>query len=182
MRRLVLWTVAWTLAIAAVFAAVAGGVVVMGGVYDVAATAQHTPWVYDVLQTAFERSVRRRARDIQVPQLDAAATLQRGAVCYRAHCVACHGAPGVAPGPAALAMQPLPGPLVDAALNWRTREVYWITRHGVRMSGMPAWEHRMRDVDLWAVTAFVVEMRTLSPAAWTQRERETEGIPCAAKL
>lgn len=53
-------------------------------------------------------------------------------------------------------MQPLPGPLVDAALHWRTREVYWITQHGVRMSGVSACKHRMRDVDLWAVTAFVV--------------------------
>ena len=49
-----------------------------------------------------------------MPPLDDPARLARGAACYRAHCVQCHGGPGVAPGPDGMSMQPLPGPLLDA--------------------------------------------------------------------
>ena len=42
-------------------------VVVFGGLYDVAASTQHTQWTYDFLETTFEQSVRRRARTVLAP-------------------------------------------------------------------------------------------------------------------
>ena len=80
----------------------------------------------------------------------------------------CHGAPGVAQGDIGKSMQPLPGPLVDAQQHWRPRELYWVTRHGIKMSGMPAWEFRLDDEDLWAVVAFVQRLPDLSPQAYAQ--------------
>ena len=59
-------------------------------------------------------------------------------------------------------MQPVPGPLVDADLNWETRELYWITRNGIKMSGMPAWEYHLSDNDIWAVVAFVSAMPNMT--------------------
>jgi mono/diheme cytochrome c family protein len=159
--------VALTLLGAAVVAAAAGAAVVAFGLYDVAADRSHTQPVYTLLERTMERSVRRQARTIETPPgLDAPALLQRGALCYRVHCVQCHGAPGVSPQPIGLAAQPLPGPLVDAAARWRPRELYWITRHGVRMSGMPAWGQRLADDDLWALVGFVAWLPRLTPAAY----------------
>ena len=59
-------------------------------------------------------------------------------------------------------MQPLPGPLVDAHLHWRARELYWLTRHGIRMSGMPAWEYRLRDEEIWELVAFMQRLPELN--------------------
>ncbi len=173
-------TAAVTAALTTAAAVVVGAVVVMGGLYDVSASTQHTQAVYSLLEITFEQSVRRRARAIEAPALDAPALVERGALCFRDHCLACHGAPGVAPGPAGLAMQPAPGPLVDAARLWRARELYWITRHGIRMTGMPAWGHRLPDADLWALAAFLGRLPELSPAAWTTAQRALEGLQCAA--
>ena len=152
---------------ALLLAAVAGAaLVVYTGVYNVSATRQHTQWVYSLLDTALRQSVRRQARDISPPPLDDAARIQRGAACFQAKCVQCHGAPGVAAGDIGKSMQPVPGPLVNALQRWQPREIYWITRHGIKMSGMPAWEFRLQDDALWDIVAFVNYLPELTPQAY----------------
>ncbi len=106
-------------AAALLLAALAGAaLVIYTGVYDVSATRQHTQWVYSLLDTALRQSVRRQARDINPPSLDDTARIQRGAACFQAKCVQCHGAPGVAASDIGKSMQPVPGPLVNALQRW----------------------------------------------------------------
>ena len=137
---------------------------VWSGWYDISATVQHTQPVHSLLERTMRQSVKRRAAAIVPPALDVPALVSRGAVCYVAKCVQCHGGPGVAQGDIGRSMQPLPGPLVDAHQRWRPQELYWITRHGIKMSGMPAWQHRLSDADLWALVAFMQRLPTLSAA------------------
>lgn len=151
MLRIVLFTVLGL----AVLALGGAAAVVYGGLYNVSATQQHYQPVYSLLEAAMHNSVRLRARNIEPPALDGPQLLQRGAACFRDKCVQCHGGPGVAQGDIGKSMQPLPGPLVDARQRWLPRELYWVTRHGIRMSGMPAWEFRLDERDLWAVVAFM---------------------------
>jgi mono/diheme cytochrome c family protein len=80
--------------------------------------------------------------------------------------VQCHGAPGVAQGDIGQSMQPVPGPLVDARRHWRPRELYWVTRHGIKMSGMPAWEFRLSEAQLWEVVAFMQRLPDLNGPAY----------------
>lgn len=153
-------------------AALAGAaVVVYSGMYDISATAQHTQVVHSLLETTMRQSVRWRARNITPPGLNEPQRLARGAALYRDKCVQCHGAPGVAQSGIGQGMQPLPGPLVDAMQRWRPREIYWITRHGIKMSGMPAWAFRLDDEQLWDVVAFVQRLPTLSPQAYAEATR-----------
>ena len=56
----------------------------------------------------------------------------------------------------------MPGPLVDATQRWEPRELYWVTKHGIKMSGMPAWEYHLRDEEIWAVVAFVTTLPAMS--------------------
>lgn len=170
-RRLVAATVAATLAVLAVLGAAGAMLVMHGGFYNTGATQSHFQWVHSLLERALERSVRHHARDIVPPPAladvapDSALAL-RGAALYRDNCVVCHGAPGVAQGDIGKSMQPIPGPLADAARRWQANELYWITRHGVKMSGMPAWQYHLADQDIWALVAFLTVMPTLSPPAY----------------
>lgn len=134
---------------------------VRSGWYDVSANTQHLQPVYGLLQTAMHFSVKRRAAGIEPPVMDDARR-KTGAAVYLANCVQCHGAPGMAPEAFANALQPLPGPLVDARKRWQLQDLYWITRNGVKMSGMPAWEYRLSDENLWAVVAFLEVLPVLS--------------------
>jgi mono/diheme cytochrome c family protein len=162
-RKLVLKTVAATAAGLAALGALGAYAVIEGGWYDVAANRQHWQPVHTMLEQAMHASVRRRAGGISPPPLDEPDMITRGAAMYRSHCVACHGGPGVAQEKFGQSMQPVPGPLVDAARRWKPAEMYWIIRHGIKMSGMPAWEYHMAEQDLWATVAFLAELPRMTP-------------------
>ncbi len=172
--RMVLVTLFVVLAIATLGAAG----VLWTGAYNVAGNSQHTQAVYSLLERALQQSVRLRARNIRAPALDDPRLLQRGAICYRDNCAQCHGAPAIAAADFALGMQPLPGPLIDATARWRSRELYWITRNGITMSGMPAWEYRLADNDLWAVVAFVQRLSAISAREVHELSSQLTGEQC----
>lgn len=159
-----------------------GALFVYFGVYNVAATEQHTGPVYWLLDVAMRRSVQRRAEHIQVPALDERATIERGFRLFEANCEICHGGPGVAPGAIALGLTPLPANLAHAALQLKPAELFWVIKHGIKMAGMPAWEFRLPEQDLWAIVAFVEELPKLTPLQYkeiarTLREVDAETVP-----
>lgn len=161
-KRTVLLAVAATTVALGAVAALVAATVVYGGLYNVAATERHFQPIHTMLEKAMRQSVRLRARSIEEPPLEDERMQLRGAGCFRAKCEQCHGAPGVAQGDIGKSMQPLPGPLVDARKHWRARELYWVTRHGIKMSGMPAWEFRLTDAELWSVVAFMQRLPDLN--------------------
>jgi mono/diheme cytochrome c family protein len=92
--------------------------------------------------------------------------VQRGLIEYRDHCSRCHGAPGVAPEEFALGMAPLPMNLVYAAGKSTPEEIYWTIRHGIKMTGMPAWGVTHTDEEIWNMVAFLQKLPSLSPAQY----------------
>jgi mono/diheme cytochrome c family protein len=149
--------------------ALVGGAVLLSGTVSTAATKQHFWITHRLLDLGLHFSVRESARDIETPQLDDPALVERGLGCYYQHCAQCHGAPGVAPGPAARGLLPVPGNLAQTALEWPPAWLYYVTRKGVRMTGMPAWEYRLAEPDLWATVAFLQELPSLQPAEYAAR-------------
>lgn len=139
---------------------------VYSGLYDISATDNHLPPTYYAIRKTMESSVARRAADIEVPPLGAPAQLERGLALYRAHCVQCHGAPGMAPEPFALGLTPLPTPLVRPGLDRGPAHLFWVVKNGIKMTGMPAWEFRLPDHDIWALVAFVKRLPLLSVAEY----------------
>ena len=171
-------TVAVTLAVLATAVVAGVTVFVWSGFYDISATAQHIQPVHSLLEVVGRQSIRRHAREIVAPRLDDPAQVARGALCYRDKCQVCHGGPGVAQGDIGRSMQPLPGPLVDAGRRFSPAELYWVMKKGIKMSGMPAWEFRMSDADLWATVAFLDRLPALTPA---QFRAATVGEACVSK-
>ena len=128
---------------------------IYSGLYDISATDEHTPPVYWLLELTMRRSVHLRANRSLVPELTGSDTIENGFRHYQARCVQCHGAPGISPDGAALGMRPLPGYLVPTAREWSAAEIYWVVKHGIKMTGMPAWKYRLSDEEIWQVVAFV---------------------------
>lgn len=169
-----------TLAASAATAAVLGSAVIYTGVYDVSAIRQHTGMVYQLLEIALRRSVKLRTTDVKVPALESADRVVNGFRLFRAHCVQCHGAPGIAPQPFALGLRPAPASLVATAHEWPTADIYWIIRHGIKMTGMPAWQYRMTDEEIWDVVAFMRTLAALSPADYQNWNKQYAPLPIAA--
>jgi len=180
-KRTVVLAVAATLAALAAGGAVVAAVVVYGGIYNIAATSQHLQPVYSLLELTMRQSVRLRARNIAEPPLADERMAVRGAGCFRDKCVQCHGGPGVAQADIGQGMQPLPGPLVDAPRHWRARELYWVTRHGIKMSGMPAWQHRLSERELWDVVAFLQRLPALNAAQYADWMARAPAAPACGR-
>lgn len=167
--------IAMVLAGVAVAGAGAGAAFVYAGIYNIAASEQHTAPVYWLLDYAMRRSVKSRAAAIEVPELQDAQRIRAGAVHYQTHCLQCHGAPGVAPEPEAIGMTPAPVNLVSTAREWPASEIYWVVRHGIKMSGMPAWNYKLSEKELWDVVAFIKALPALSPAEYAALDKSTSG-------
>lgn len=161
--------------IALLLAAVAAGAFVAAGIYNVAATEQHTAPVYWLLDYAMRRSVKNRSADVKAPNLADTDRIRNGFLIYRDQCLQCHGAPGVAPADLAFGLTPAPASLVATARQWSAPELYWVIRSGIKMSGMPAWEYRLSESEIWDVVAYVQRLPTYSPEAYEQWDASVQG-------
>jgi len=178
LRKLRLSVLLLLLLLIMLLAAAAGGAIVISGIYNVAATEQHTALVNQFLEFAMRRSVKLRSHSVDVPELANEERQRNGLRLYRASCLQCHGAPGVAPEPFAAGMTPAPANLVDTARHWKPQEIYWVVRQGTKMTGMPAWEYRLTDAEIWDVVAFVMYLPRMSTKDYAQWN---ESIPVRRK-
>jgi mono/diheme cytochrome c family protein len=69
----------------------------------------------------------------------------------------------VAPQPYALGLNPAPAALVATARTRTAAEIFWVTRQGIKMTGMPAWKYRLSDAQMWSVVAFLPAMARMTP-------------------
>lgn len=161
-------TVALVLLALVLLGALAATLVVRLGVYDVAATRQHTTPVYKLLDFAMRRAVEASADTPPPADLGERRRVLAGAVHYREHCLQCHGAPGVAPGPLAFGLTPAPTNLVPAGRGWDAPELFWVVKNGIKSSGMPAWIYRLSDEQIWDVVAFLRAMPYMTVPEYAQ--------------
>ena len=144
---------------------------VYSGFYNVAATAQHSSVAAWTLETIAERSVKRRAREVPAPLPTDSATLLQGFEHYRLMCEVCHGGVGVDRSEIAEGLNPRPPRLARAASNWSDAELFWIAKHGIKATGMPAFGPTHDDASLLEIVAIVrmlPEMTEQDYAAWIE--------------
>ena len=151
-----------SLALMLVLLAVGGLAFLYSGRYDVAATAPDWPVTRWALETVRTRSIETHAAGIPVPPgLDDPAKLLIGTEHFAAHCAVCHGAPGVPKGDIAHGLNPQPPDLTHASDHYTPSELFWILKHGIKMTGMPSWGDHSDD-ELWATVAFLEKLPGMS--------------------
>ncbi len=156
-----------------------GAVAVYGGMFDVSADTPHSPLVYRLIETARERAVDRNARGLSVPtNLADADRVRRGAGNYAAMCVGCHLAPGKTDSEIRKGLYPQPPDLSrsdEAEANGAARQ-FWIIKHGIKASGMPAWSRGgIEDAAIWDLVAFLQQMPALSAEQYLAQVESSEG-------
>lgn len=159
----------WLGALLVSIALLAGGA--LGAIYlglpDVGATTSHWKATEWVLSTTMEQAVQRRALGVSPPgDLDDPARVRAGASAYDAMCVTCHAAPGVEASALASGLLPEPPALAEEADAWNPAELFWITKHGIRMTGMAAFGPTHSDEEIWDVVAFLRRLPSLSSSEY----------------
>lgn len=146
---------------------------VWSGVYNVAADDPHTDTVHSILETLRARSIKMRARGLQVPQLDDPARIVQGSGNYDAMCAGCHLAPGMAETELSQGLYPAPPDLRQHEVD--TAEAFWVIKHGIKASGMPAWGRNMDDEYIWNMAAFLQVLPTLDAVGYQAMVADSDG-------
>jgi cytochrome c553 len=94
--------------------------------------------------------------------------VMKGATYYATTCAHCHGAPQLGQNPIALSMRPQPQYLPTEARRFSPAELFYIVKHGVKYSAMPAWAAQTRADEVWPVVAFLRAMPNMRYAAFVR--------------
>lgn len=156
-----------TLAAAGVVAVIMGAGVVHFGVFNVGADEPHSDPVYALLSTARDRSIAVRSRDIKVPDLSEEALIREGAGNYNSMCIGCHLAPGLAGTELSKSLYPAPPNLSKLGVDGNPAAAFWIIKHGIKSTGMPAWGKSMADPYIWGMVAFLQQLPSLDAEQYT---------------
>jgi mono/diheme cytochrome c family protein len=138
---------------------------VYSGQYNVAADAPHWDVTTRVLATVRERSIEARAVDLNMPNLADPALIALGAEHYAGMCTGCHLAPGVGDNEMRQGLYPQP-PNLSQPRDRSPAQSFWIIKHGLKMSGMPAWGVTHDDEAIWGLVAFLQQLPTMDAAAY----------------
>lgn len=155
----------------AVIAFISGVVVMFSGLINVAATNPHNPVTNFILSTTMDYSVRAHAKGITAPPLDDTRMIMDGFRHYREMCVGCHLAPGIDSTEISEGLMPRPPRLQEEVEEWTPEELFWVTKNGVKMTGMPAWGPTHSDARIWAIVAFLEKLPHMTAEQYQEMDR-----------
>lgn len=111
--------------------------------------------------TARHAFVRRSSREeIPPAPTDIKASVEEGDKLFGTECSDCHGLDGNNPTDAGRWMYPRAADLTSPAVqHYSDRELFWILKHGIRLSGMPAFGKVETDEHIWNWVQYVRTLR-----------------------
>jgi mono/diheme cytochrome c family protein len=146
------------------------GAYIYSGQYNIAADEPHWFATAKIIETLRDRSIDRRARDIIIPDLEDSHLVLRGADQYEAMCAGCHLAPGMNNTEIRQGLYPAPPDFSRARTD--PARAFWVIKHGIKMTGMPAWGRTHDDITLWSIVAFIGKLPEMTPQAYEEMVRE----------
>jgi mono/diheme cytochrome c family protein len=151
-----------TVAAGVLLTAIVAAALVYMGSFNVAADKPHSEPVFWLMNTVRERSVAIRAADVTVPgNLADAKRIASGAAQYDEMCSLCHLAPEMKRTEISRGLYPR-APELRRKSDLTPAEQFWVVKHGLKMTGMPAWGVTHNDELLWDIVAFLRKLPDLT--------------------
>jgi mono/diheme cytochrome c family protein len=136
---------------------------VASGIYDIAADSPHTPFVESMIRSTREHSIAAHSKGIPAPRdLGDPKRIAAGAGLYDEMCTGCHLGPGLERTELSQGLSP-PAPELAQVPSLGPRQQFWIIKHGVRFTAMPAWGKTHDDQLIWDMVAFLQKLPGMSP-------------------
>jgi mono/diheme cytochrome c family protein len=138
--------------------------------------ADHQPQALAALEArmlgiAVHASVARHAGEQPNPLPATEANLIAGAEIYKQMCAKCHGQPNAGPSIYGASFYPPAPQLAVHPPQYTEAELFWIIKHGIRNTAMPAWGRQLSDEDIWQVAAFLKRIDSLPPVVTAEWEK-----------
>lgn len=157
---------------------IGGGLFIYSGLYPMGADVPHNKLSYWMLETLRERSIARAASNIQVPDdLNTSDRLLAGGADYNDMCAGCHLEPEVKESDFTIGLYPYPPNLTEEPQDHghehssgsdehgkdaEIQRQFWIIKHGIKASGMPAWGPTHSDERIWNMVSFLQRLPSLT--------------------
>ena len=133
--------------------ALAGFVYFYFGMAPVATAAEPMIFEHRLARAALKARIHREMPTSPPPIAADEANLAVGADLYQKNCAVCHGSPDKPPTNIVRGMFPQPPQLfVKTVKDDPPGEIYWKTKNGIRLTGMPAFNGSFTETELWQVT------------------------------
>lgn len=145
------------------------------GPVPVNADQQPPGWESRLLGMAMHASVARHAATQPNPIPPTKENLIAGAEIYGQMCARCHGKPNTGSSIYGTSFYPPAPQFVIRPPQYSEPELFWITKHGIRNTGMPAWSRQLSDEDIWLVVGFLKRLGSLPQAVTAEWKKERLG-------
>ena len=149
---------------------------IYSGIYNISAVEPHNKLTLWIINTLQDNSVEHHAKAIKAPNLNDSSLIKLGFIHYREMCVGCHGAPGIEHDEIAEGLYPSPPELAEAVKDWKPSELFWITKNGIKMTGMPAFGKTHSDDKIWAIVSFIQKLPNMTKGQYESFNKATKDM------
>jgi thiosulfate dehydrogenase len=150
---------------------------IRSGKLSMATTAKPLPFEQAIASAAIEGSIA-NGKDVPNPLPLNDDNMVAGVKEYKGHCIFCHGAPGPPHPEISTMMFPRPPQLFekdDMVIDDPSGSIFWVITNGIRLSGMPGFDHHLSDTERWQLTMLLSHADKLPAAVKAEFARKDVG-------
>jgi thiosulfate dehydrogenase len=114
---------------------------------------------------ALDAATDRRAPEVKNPVPATEENIVAGAQLYLNHCAGCHGIPANPDSQLGRSFNPPVPQFFKDAPDMPDNQDFYVIDHGIRWTGMPAWNKTLNENQIWQLVTFLSNIERLSPAA-----------------
>ena len=148
----------------------AGFIVLKTGLVNFSADRPTSDAEMHLAMSAVDASTNRHAPEMRNPLSPNEETMVAGADLYMNHCAGCHGLPSNKDSAFANSFNPPVPVFFRDAPDMSENQNFYIIQHGIRWTGMPAWNKTLNDTQIWQLVTFLSNIEKLPPAATSKLE------------
>jgi mono/diheme cytochrome c family protein len=126
---------------------------------------------------AMDESTERHAPQQKNPLPPTQENLLAGARLYRDKCSDCHGGPANPSSDYGRSFYPRVPQFTKQAPDMPEHENFYIIKHGVRWTAMPAWGNIMTDSEIWQVVTMLSRFEKLPPEITEELKKPVTAAP-----
>jgi mono/diheme cytochrome c family protein len=151
------------------------------GYFDLRADQNPSAWEERIAMSAMDESTERHAAEQKNPLQPTQENLLAGARLYRDKCSDCHGSPVNPNSDYGRSFYPRVPQFMKQAPDMPDHENFYIIKHGVRWTAMPAWGNLMTDSEIWQVILVLNRFEKLPPEVNQELRKPVAAAPVPAR-
>lgn len=134
------------------------------GLMPVGADGTHSRLEARIMPAVLHASIVRHASGETNPVPLNEDNLKAGVDTYKAMCARCHSTPEGEASVYGQSFYPPAPKLTEGMSSYTDSQLFWLIKHGIRNTGMPAWGSMLSDEEIWQVVSLLKNSHDLPPS------------------